>query len=494
MAYVASLEAFAGSVESKTYELHEFSRSSSMFNVTHFYYYENADGVADFMPTSTLEEAFVDLLREYPLLAGVLNTPAYGRYTVVVDRDRLNLPEFKVTQCETDFARLKETHYAPSALPAGAATMGRYMAQTGRSPAKLARVHIMRCKGNSGVVVFAAIAHALVDGASFNLVMQRWSAHCKHRARPGPPDAKPSGAINFDHAALSAYIERGAPQPGAYIRHQFISGGPLTWFFNLLSPSNQNVVARLLKGGSGFGSHFYRISQETIDKLLVDIRKTLPAHQRVSAHDAISALINIAMAQSLVGTAAGDPPSSPFQRVAERLVKPAPKMFEHFGVADVRPRLGMGPEEPYCGDAVVVYRSHIPMAAMRRAVTPEMLAQVALATRKGTNSVDKAYIHAVASTIASEPDCTVRAFAYGVGPPAQLVITNHSRFGDYLVDFGWGAPTWTNIIEEAMTSYCYICPPPPGTTGVIIHLLVQEDIHQRMHELQFWKNHTEFIR
>ncbi|KAJ1718701.1 hypothetical protein LPJ61_006507, partial [Coemansia biformis] len=97
MVYVSRLEAFAGSVQSQTYELHELCQVSSIFYVTLFLYYENTSGAADFMPTSLLEESFVDLLHEYPLLSGALHENKRGRYTIVVDRDNLNLPEFKET-------------------------------------------------------------------------------------------------------------------------------------------------------------------------------------------------------------------------------------------------------------------------------------------------------------------------------------------------------------------------------------------------------------
>ncbi|KAJ2716331.1 hypothetical protein H4R19_000713 [Coemansia spiralis] len=497
MSYVSPLTAFARTVEPKTYELHELARGSSIFNVTHFFHYENVDGTADFMPTSLLEEAFVDLLCEFPLMAGALHTPLRGLFTVVVEPSNLNLPEFKVSHCEADFAELKAANYAPSLLPADAATAGRYVGPTQGGPRKLAYVHIMRCKGNSGVVMFVAIAHVLLDGSSFNQVMRRWAELCKHRAAGGAPDAKPGRAIDFDYTTLSEHIQRGAPPAGAFIRHQFAPGGLQSRVFVRLPLTTQVTMARLMCGGAGFGSHFYRISQETIDALLQVIHKVVPAYQRVSANDAVSALVNIAMAQCLNDTAAGDPPTGAFQRAMQsllRLLKPQPKMFEHIGVADVRTRIGMGPEAPYCGDAVVHYTSLIPLAEMQGEVTPTMLAQVAMATRKGTESIDRAYVHAMASTILAEPDCTVRPFAYGIGPPSHLVITNHSRIGHYQVDFGWGAPVWTNVLEESMTAMCYLYSAPPPTTGNIIHLLLPHDIHKRVHHLQFWKDHTEFIR
>ncbi|KAJ1728595.1 hypothetical protein LPJ61_003950 [Coemansia biformis] len=253
----------------------------------------------------------------------------------------------------------------------------------------------------------------------------------------------------------------------------------------------------MMSGGTEFSSHFYSLSRDTIDEIRRAIKEVLPAGQGVSANDAISALVNVAVAQCLECPAPGDPPSGLLQRTKAAIFgahKPQLKVFEHMGAADVRPRLKMDPENAYCGSAIVLYTSNIPLDELQGPVTPRMLALVATATRKGTDSIDKGYIYAHAATIAKEPDCTMRPFAYGTGPPAHLVMTNHSRIGHYHVDFGWGTPVWANVIEETMSSLCYVLPPPPGRDGNVIHMMIPKDVQTRMQQLPFWKDKTKLIR
>ncbi|KAJ1717954.1 hypothetical protein LPJ61_007011, partial [Coemansia biformis] len=78
MLYLSGLEPFASSVQSQTYEIHELGHVFGFFNVAHFYYYENTASTADFMSTSLLEGGFMEVLREYPLLAGTLQKSKRG--------------------------------------------------------------------------------------------------------------------------------------------------------------------------------------------------------------------------------------------------------------------------------------------------------------------------------------------------------------------------------------------------------------------------------
>ncbi|KAJ1721414.1 hypothetical protein LPJ61_006045 [Coemansia biformis] len=497
MAYIASLEALASSMQSQTYEIHELGRASGFVVVSHLVYYENTTGAADFMATSLLEAAFVEVLREYPLLAGTMHECKHGRFKVVVDKDNLNLPEFKETQCETDFGVLKAANYAPSELPEGAATMGRTTDHSRKSPAKLARVHIMRYRDNSGVAIFVGISHALVDGYAYNLVMRRWAEICKHLAGSGSLDAKPGRPLSHGCELMDDFMQQLAPPAGAFIRHKFIPGGLVSKLLSGRSMKTQVRLIRKMCESGEFTSHFYFIAQDTIDEMRGAIKEVVPAEQPVSSNDVITALVNVAMAQSLEAAAIRDPQSGVLQRVWAALFgaqKPQPKVFVHMGAADIRPRLKIPAADDYCGSAVMRYAAHVPLDALQGPVTPKMLAIAATSARKGTDSVDRGYMYTYSSTIAEEPDCVMRPFIYGGQPPARLIITSHARIGHYRSDFGWGVPVWANVIEDTGTALCYVYPAPPTRNGLVVHMMLPKDIQDRMRQLPFWKENVEFIR
>ncbi|KAJ2716351.1 hypothetical protein H4R19_000703 [Coemansia spiralis] len=494
MSYVSPLTAFASTVPSQTHEIHELSRVSGFFTVAHFFYYENTAGAADFMSTRLLEEAFVQVLHEYPLLAGTLDESRTSRHKVTIDRDNLNLPEFKETQCDIDFAQLKAAHYAPSALPEGAATDGRYTDHTRKKPAKLTRVHIIRCKDNSGVAMFIAISHVLVDGTAFNQVMRRWAELCKHLAADGAADAKPGRPLTFGCDMLDGYIRQVAPPAGAFIHHQFMPSGLMSKLVGMCSMTTQVKLLRKLSGPIDLTSHFYFVAQETMDALRHQIRESVPDDQAVSNNDVLTALINVAMAQSLPS----DAPAGVLQRamaaVSKLFSSPPPAEFVHLGVANLRPRLKIPSAADYCGSAVLLYAASVPLAALQAPVTSKTLALAATAARKGTESVDRGYIHAYSTSIAAAPDTCMRPFVYGGAPPGFLVITNHARIGHYECDFGWGGPTWANVIEDTMSTLCYVYPSHPSRNGSVVHLMLPRDIQDRLRQLQFWNDNTEFIR
>ncbi|KAJ1718344.1 hypothetical protein LPJ61_006681, partial [Coemansia biformis] len=296
---------------------------------------------------------------------------------------------------------------------------------------------------------------------------------------------------------MDSYMQQVAPPAGAFIRHQFIPGGLIS---KTLARRSMNTQAKLLRkfgGVTNLTSHLYFVSQGTIDEMRGEIKEVLPADQPVSSNDVLAALINVAMAQSLDCAAPGDTPSGVLQKIRATLFgsqKSQPKEFVHIGVADIRPRLKIPAAADYCGSAVVIYMSHIPFDALQGPVTPRMLALAANAARRGTNGVDKGYIHTYSSAIAENPDSALRPFVYCCKPPAHLAITNHSRIDHYSIDFGWGVPAWAHVIEDTINSLCYICPAPPTRKGVVVHMMLPEDTQDRMRQHPFWKEKTEFIR
>ncbi|KAJ2780401.1 hypothetical protein H4R18_003482 [Coemansia javaensis] len=502
MLRTSKFEAFAGTVQSQSYDLSRLGRASMRLVVTHYFYFENKDGDAGFMPFSLLEESFGELLCEYPLMAGTLRDTSHGPLQIVVDADNLNLPEFRETQCDVEFSQVKAAEFALSALPDGAVAMRRYSEHTNARPDKLARVHMVRCKGNSGMVVAMGISHTLADGYAFVLIMQRWAELCAHLARTGSLADKPGRPINFDRAVVEDHIPQTEyPLSRSLVRASFVQGGLLSRLFARASIQAQVRVLRWLYGGGGVVSSFFFVARRTIGEIRDMIRSVAAPEQRVSDHDAICALLGVTRAQCVdwvapAGPASSMPPSL-LQR-AKRLLPWArdtmPVALEYVSFVDVRQRVKAMAEARHCGTAVLRYNALVPLARLQGDVTAAHLALIASAVRQGTNSVDAGYVRAYTEAMAAEPDSYTRPEVYGDSSLVPLVVTNHSRMGYYEVDFGWGVPVWANPIEDIVGSLFYVFPAPPGRDGVVIQMMSPKALQERMQQVPFWKERVEFIR
>ncbi|KAJ2750492.1 hypothetical protein IWQ56_007024, partial [Coemansia nantahalensis] len=256
----------------------------------------------------------------------------------------------------------------------------------------------------------------------------------------------------------------------------------------------------MLGGDMDLTSNFYFVAQDTMDALRSQIREAVPANQPVSNNDVLTALVNVAMAHCLPGGgAASDAPPGALRRVWTAVARlfgmsPAPAEFTHMGVANIRPRLKLAAAADYCGSAVVLYVAKVPLAALQAPVTSKTLAVAATAARRGTESVDRGYIHAYAEALAAAPDANMRPFLYAGKPPAVLVITNHERIPHYECDFGWGIPAWANVIEDTYAPLCYIYPAHPSRAGCVVHMMLPRHVQDRLRQLPFWKDNVEFIR
>ncbi|KAJ2740763.1 hypothetical protein GGI20_005629, partial [Coemansia sp. BCRC 34301] len=115
------MEYFTANVEPQTIELAVLDTLSSFSNIPFIYHFENTapDNRDAFMPTDVLRVAFYKTLLEFPILAGHLHMSSDGRASVVVERNNLNLPEYRESTCDIHFDQLKAASYNWDLFPKG---------------------------------------------------------------------------------------------------------------------------------------------------------------------------------------------------------------------------------------------------------------------------------------------------------------------------------------------------------------------------------------
>ncbi|KAJ2617197.1 hypothetical protein H4S08_000412 [Coemansia sp. RSA 1365] len=446
------------------------------------------------MPTQLLKDSFFEVLCEFPYLAGVLQQSDDGSLKVVVDVDNLNLPEFKESHSDMHYDDIEASGFSLSMLPKDAATTGIFLINNIKNPAKLASIHIIRFRENSGVMVFASISHALMDGAGYCAFMNRWAEICKHMASGKELSNLPLRSLSNDRRAMRQCIPKVRLPPGSLIEHSFIPGGIVSKLFAWLSSTTQAKALALLNKFGQVSHHCYFISHKKLDairELAISAEQ-----QRLSRNDILMAILSIAVANSENAVDNTEQSIGILQWLKNSIClafTSKPKVFESSMPIDIRSRINGLERMDYCGNAIVLQRVQNPINMLQGLITPEMIAKVASTIRLTTDSVDSQYISSYFNAVNAESDCFIRPTFYGAAPPAKLIASNHTRLGHYQIDFGWGIPTWANPLEAAAPNLCYVLPAHPSKDGMVVHFMASEKSLAQIQKLPIWKDTFVFI-
>ncbi|ORX72942.1 hypothetical protein DL89DRAFT_290736 [Linderina pennispora] len=223
------MEEFRQTVESQVVSLSALDSYASVINTQVILFYENESATPDFMPAHQLKEGFYKTLKQFPTLAGYFRQKPDNGLEIVIDKDDLNLPEYRESTSDIHFDSLDGLMSA-GVVPIPSSSSDRI---------KLANVHIVRLKDNSGVAMFISIIHAIGDGTGFYVFWMAW-----------------------------------------------------------LSLNTRNKLMDRVITGAGWQGSLYKINRAKLDSLRTEVSKHIPDGERISNNDVLSALIAKTLAQS----------------------------------------------------------------------------------------------------------------------------------------------------------------------------------------------------
>ncbi|KAJ2398598.1 hypothetical protein GGI23_003149 [Coemansia sp. RSA 2559] len=198
------MDKFIESVQSHDIPLGVFDKFIALIYVPFYYWFENTSPVGSwgaFMPPDILCSSFYKALQDFPILSGRFKVNSSSCGYVEVDRNNLNMPVYTDTDWDVEFKRLMDMGFKANLLPenfdefCGIAAASRF----GTVSAKLGIFHVRRLKNYSGVVVFASIPHALVDGYGYLAFMNRWAEISKWMHDNPTINESALPAVTFDH-------------------------------------------------------------------------------------------------------------------------------------------------------------------------------------------------------------------------------------------------------------------------------------------------------
>ncbi|KAJ2451039.1 hypothetical protein GGF42_004349 [Coemansia sp. RSA 2424] len=490
------MDKLAHGIQSQTVALSTLDMSPSFVNIAYYFHYGNHANDPHFMPTELLRESFYLALLDFPLLVGRFKANGSGHAWVVVDKDNLNIPEFLESQSSVHFDELQSAKFSWDALPKGAATVGLVTTAGTGGVIKPANIHVVRLRDNSGIVLFVSVAHYLADGAAYSEFTKRWADICRRLSSGASSAELPSFQASFSRSTISDHLPDDRRALDDHTRELLTTTRPLARWLAWISPKTRGTVLSAALSLSQVECHLFFISTTKLSLLHASIQEHITTGERISDNDVITALLNMAVAQSEAECKQDAVNTRGYLSSLASYLFPSMYAQESEFVAqlalDIRPRLKGLSATRYMGNAAFLLCLASPMESLTSGIDAQSLALVAQNVRKLVNGVDAQYIGQYIDTLDKDPSCFMRFATYGITKTA-MGLSNQSRFPLYKADFGSGAPIWVSPVRPFFANALTILPAPPSTGGYVINISMTTRAMSKLLNNQYWSSAVDFL-
>ncbi|KAJ1958597.1 hypothetical protein EC988_000212 [Linderina pennispora] len=477
------MEEFRQTVESRVVSLSALDSYASVINTQVILFYKNESVTPDFMPAHQLEEGFYKTLKQFPTLAGYLRQKPDNGLEIVIDKDDLNLPEYRESTSDIRFDSLDVAKFNPSVWPEGLMSAGVVPVPSGSSDRiKLANVHIVRLKDNSGVAMFISVIHAIGDGTGFYVFVNRWAeeTRCLHSG-----EAVSVANYCMDRSAIQANLPDTRKPLNAATKLTFTEPFRMAEWMAWLSLNTRNKLMDRVITGAGWQGSLYKINRAKLDSLCTEVSKHIPDGERISNNDVLSALIAKTLAQSEQSAATHLSGAMSWLLGKQNMQKVSI-------ACDSRMRLGIS-HLNYVGNAQFLPAFSVPIEQSESPTTPGSLAEIARLVREVVNSADAEHIASYFDTLYNEPSSYTRPFIASTLFKSTVTITSQSRFGLYSADFGRGAPAFATTRPNRVAEAVSILPDRPPSKDLYVSFTNTAQMLELIRNNRFWSDFAEFV-
>ncbi|KAJ2641643.1 hypothetical protein GGF44_002028 [Coemansia sp. RSA 1694] len=490
------MDKLANGIQSQTVALSTLDMSPSFVNIAYYFHYGNHANDPHFMPTELLHESFYLALLDFPLLVGRFKANGSGHAWVVVDKDNLNIPEFLESQSSVHFDDLQSAKFSWDALPKGAATVGLVTTAGTGGVIKPANIHVVRLRDNSGIVLFVSVAHYLADGAAYSEFINRW-ADISRRLSSGATLAElPPFQASFSRSTIFDHLPDDRKALDDPTRKLLTTTRSLARWLAWISPKTRGAVLDAALSLSRVECHLFLISTTTLSLLHASIQEYITIGERISDNDIITALLNMAVAQSEAECKLDAAATRGYLSSLASYLFPSMYAQDSEFVAqlalDIRPRLKGLSATRYMGNAAFLLCLSSPMESLTSGIDAQSLALAAQNVRRLVNGVDPQYIGQYIDTLYKDPSCFMRFATYGITKTA-MGLSNQSRFPLYKADFGSGAPVWVSPVRPFFANAFTILPAPPSTGGYVINISMTTQAMSKLLNNRFWSSVVDLL-
>ncbi|KAJ2525040.1 hypothetical protein GGI11_000376 [Coemansia sp. RSA 2049] len=215
-----------------------------------------------------------------------------------------------------------------------------------------------------------------------------------------------------------------------------------------------------------------------METLRSSVQVYAPEGVRYSINDVITAYIVIVVAQAKE-KAAADWWSKPVPSILSTISGGAfgrPSDLVGIVYVNIRPRVSVENADKYLGTMSFGKGIVFPQGTLPKSPNNEAVSTLALQIRKIISSMDEQYLGQYVHLVNSHPDNYMRQTIGLFKQRNKLMVSNHSRFEHYSVDFGAGAPTLVRHTPHAFSDLVYVMPANPTRGGYEVEFNMAPDV------------------
>ncbi|KAJ2662896.1 hypothetical protein IWW48_001604 [Coemansia sp. RSA 1200] len=430
------------------------------------------------------------------MLAGRFKTDKHSRGYVEVESSNLNMPVYTDTDWDVDFKQMRDADFATKLLPESFEGVCGIVAASrlAFTSAKLGIFHIRRLKNFSGVVIFASIAHAIVDAYGYFAFMSRWAELSKwtQQSVSNSMSSEPTHTFVFDRSIHASYRTNNTDALDDLTLESMANGSITTKFFAWLPIDKRNFLLKCMVSSKKSTCCVFHVSTQTIEALRNDTQEYVPQGMHFSINDVATALLAMVVGQanqkirevklnrlSIAAASQSIAEGDNGSREEDTLVAVTVNARSRVNCTNAKDFVGnlSSPRCIFCSPALVLAD-----------IVTESLAVVATSIRSAIAATDKGYVGQINHLINSVSDSHMRLVTSYHKYKNRVTVSNVSKYNCYGLDFGTGTPSLVRPVLSVALNSVFIMPGHPDVGGYDFVVFAEKRVSELIVRNRYWMN------
>ncbi|KAJ2856733.1 hypothetical protein J3B02_001429 [Coemansia erecta] len=482
------MDEFINSLEYQEIPLTVIDTQGSFSNIPFVYFYKNADNSAGFMSSYDLRNSFFKTLEQIPMLAGNLSPGPRGRISVVVDPENLNLPEYRESNSDIHFDDLEAEGFCWKSWPEGVNTAGPMTRADDKGNLKLANIHIIRLRENSGIMIYVSMVHYVVDGPAHSDFVERW---CLNYQR-----IKSEKLASLDSLSPFLTDRNLLLQPSSIARSPIHKETETTFTgFSIIaeimawvSPNLRGYIISKVVEDQKAETHIFHFSRASLESLKKSVSEHLLDSTEPSINEIILSLATktIAQSQNIVESRSSSMLKTLSGFFFKKSILPIAVIFE------VREQLGLA-EKLYAGNVLVPKIVCGDLKKLESVTTNESIAEMITEFEPLTRDLSPAYVASHIDMVIPRPSSFARPITQFLWHKSATSFVYDVMPNMYKADFGHGKPVWVSPIKPFRANAVLLLTPKDATDGIDVFMSALPEVMEEVLQNEFWTSVAKLI-
>ncbi|KAJ1860234.1 hypothetical protein LPJ73_001467 [Coemansia sp. RSA 2703] len=475
---------FVSNIKSQVIPLTVIDTQGSFSNIPFVFFYENKTGSDSFMQSETLRNSFFMTMQQVPMFAGRIKTEGRGRVSIFVDKDNINMPDYRESSSDVHFDDLKAAGYSWSSWPQGVNTAGPMTEAGEDGEIKLINVHVIRLKNNSGVMIYVSMVHYAVDGPAHMEVVLRWCQNFRLAEEGRSANISDLPPFVTDRSLIHSSLSSERAPVDEETEKTFTGFSLIAEWLAWISPKLRGRIISTIVDGNSKETHIFHISAASFKRLRDTVSEHIPDGFKFSDNDLVLALATKTMVQAQ--QVVEDRAQGILKRIQSTIFsQDSSKILPLAVIFEVREHLGLS-EKQYAGNVLIPKIVLADLAELKTQTSAESLARAVVSYEPTTRTMSPAYIASHVEMVTSRPSSFTRPISRFVGHKTAMTFVYDVMPNMYEADFGHGRPEWVSPIQPFRANAVLLLTHKDPTDGIDVFMTAYPDTMKVILKNEFW--------